>query len=281
MKNAHRGSRHLFGFIAGFVVLCLIVAIGCRPKVTSENSPPPGKAGLVTVADFPETATNLFHDMDGGIALSPDEVKGRNTWMLWTADNDKFWDWISRFGFGSTDLLKMIDSRQRGVRFKDMGLMNQPSYQKAAQVDEFGLWLDQPTNGGGEPADIDPKVYGRATGILGLRLFPNPDFDEAAKKRWDAKRFYSDPNYFNDKKLVRPYRVGMACAFCHIAFDPVRPPADPENPDWKNLNAYIGNQYYRQEKVFGNGMGEDSFVFNSSRRRRPEPWTPRSSQPTT
>ncbi len=267
MKNAHRSrhlSRHLFGFIAGLVILCLIVVIGCRPKETNENNSgvrSPGKAALVTVADFPETATNLFHDMDGGVALSPDEIKGRNTWMLWTADNNQFWDWIARFGFGSTDLLKMIDSRQRGVRFKEMGLMNQPGYQKGAKGDEFGLWLDQPTSGGGEPADIDPKVYGRATGILGLRLFPNPDFDEAAKKRWDANRYYSDPNYFNDKKLVRPYRVGMACAFCHIAFDPVRPPADPENPDWKNLNAYIGNQYYRQEKVFGNGMGEDSFVY--------------------
>ena len=56
------------------------------------------------------------------------------------------------------------------------------------------------------------SYYGYATGIVGLRLFPNPDFDEAAAKKWDPKRYYTDPNYYNDKNLVRPYRVGMSCA---------------------------------------------------------------------
>ena len=31
------------------------------------------------------------------------------------------------------------------------------------------------------------SYYGYATGIVGLRLFPNPDFDEAAAKKWDSK----------------------------------------------------------------------------------------------
>ena len=34
---------------------------------------------------------------------------------------------------------------------------------------------------------------------MGLRLFANPEFDEAAAKRWDAKRFYEDESYYNDK----------------------------------------------------------------------------------
>ena len=54
------------------------------------------------------------------------------------------------------------------------------------------------------------SYYGYATGIVGLRMFPNPDFDEAAAKKWDAKRYYTDPSYYNDKNLVRPYRVA-----CH------------------------------------------------------------------
>ena len=29
------------------------------------------------------------------------------------------------------------------------------------------------------------SYYGYATGVVGLRLFPNPDFDEAAEKKWD------------------------------------------------------------------------------------------------
>ena len=45
--------------------------------------------------------------------------------------------------------------------------------------------------------------------------------------------FYEKPEYFNNPDLVRPYVVGMACAFCHAGPDPVRPPADPEYPKWK------------------------------------------------
>ena len=38
------------------------------------------------------------------------------------------------------------------------------------------------------------SYYGAATGIVGLRLFPNPDFDERAAQAWDANRFYTDPD---------------------------------------------------------------------------------------
>ena len=71
-----------------------------------------------------------------------------------------------------------------------------------------------------------------ATGIVGLRLFPNPDFDQAAKDKWDPERYYTDPNYYNDPNLVRPYRVGMACGFCHVGPSPIHPPADPAHPQW-------------------------------------------------
>ena len=64
------------------------------------------------------------------------------------------------------------------------------------------------------------SYFGYATGIVGLRLFPNPDFDQAAKDKWDPDRYYTDPNYYNDPNLVRPYRVGMACGFCHVGPSP-------------------------------------------------------------
>ena len=64
----------------------------------------------------------------------------------------------------------------------------------------------------------------------GLRLFPNPAFDEAAARKWDPERYYTDPDYYNSKDLVRPYRVGMSCAFCHVGPSPIAPPDDPENP---------------------------------------------------
>ena len=65
-------------------------------------------------------------------------------------------------------------------------------------------------------------MYGRPSGIVGLRVYPNPKFDDAARKAWDPKRYFSDPNYFDDPKLVRPYVVGMSCGFCHVSFNPVK-----------------------------------------------------------
>ena len=37
-------------------------------------------------------------------------------------------------------------------------------------------------------------MYGRPSGIVGLRVYPNPKFDDAARKRWDPQRYYADPN---------------------------------------------------------------------------------------
>ena len=36
------------------------------------------------------------------------------------------------------------------------------------------------------------SYFGYATGIVGLWLFPNPDFDEEAAKNWYPERYYTD-----------------------------------------------------------------------------------------
>jgi len=40
-------------------------------------------------ASLPMASEDYFHDMDGGIPLTVDEVKGRNTWIVWTGGNDR------------------------------------------------------------------------------------------------------------------------------------------------------------------------------------------------
>ncbi|HEY5954140.1 MAG TPA: hypothetical protein VIT18_07235 [Terrimicrobiaceae bacterium] len=211
------------------------------------------KAAGKTPADFPKVTEDVFMPMDKGAIvgeLTPEEIRGRNTWNLWTAGNQHFWDGVARNSFGLMDLLKTLDNRKypRGERFKTLGLINQPGFKAPSKPDEYGLWLDEPTEP--EPAGIDEKVYGKPTGVLGFRLFPNPAFNSAARKKWDGERFMNDPKYYNDNKLVRPYRVGVSCGSCHIAPNPVNPPADPENPNWDNLASAIGNQYISEGKVF-------------------------------
>ncbi|MEO6568212.1 MAG: hypothetical protein ABIO94_05570, partial [Opitutaceae bacterium] len=244
-------------FYSRFVALLFVTA--CVSLVDDGGARKP--------TDFPELAVDVFPKMDGAIALSEDEIKGRNTWNLWTGGNEQFWDRMSRESFGLMDLLSTIDSRNRASRFKEKGLINQPGYRQATKPDVYGLWIDEAIEP--EPEAIDQKVYGRATGILGFRLFPNPAFDAAAKKKWDGARYYQDADYAADPKLIRPYRVGVSCGSCHIAFNPLSPPADPANPKWENLMSAIGNQYLREGRTFAHKVKEGGFFWEMLKNQPP------------
>ena len=256
----------------------LMTTVSCdkTPDVIPPLIPPIGVSGGHSLtddaggrkpSDFPELAIDVFKPMDGGIALSAEEIKGRNTWNLWTGGNEQFWDHIAREGLGLFDLLKTIDSRKRGTRFQAMGLINQPGFKQAAQPDKHGLWIDDAVDP--EPAGIDPNVYGRPTGVLGFRLFDNPAFVGDAVKKWDAKRFYEDADYAAQRDLVRPYRIGASCGSCHIAFHPCHPPLDPESPTWENLASAIGNQYIREGLVFAHNVKEGGFFWEMLKSQPP------------
>jgi len=298
-------SRKRLHGLGLFVAVCSLCMIGCT------SQPQPGhvldEARLAGRApeSFPAAGEDYFHDMDGGIALSPEEIKGRNTWIVWTGGNDHLWDTLSVRSFGALDFLKTLSSNVpdanpalpagRHNRWHWLGLVNEPCFEEAKGPDpeRWGLWLDKRVVGPGCPPDPfeDEKkypgvaagargktlggkpfpvgsFYGYASGIVGLRLFPNPAFDEAAASKWDPKRYYNDPSYYNRKDLVKPYRVGMACAFCHVGPNPLKPPADPENPKWENLSSNVGAQFFWISRIFSWDADPSSFVwqlFNTSR----------------
>jgi len=271
-----------------FVVFILGVAVGGCKK-----SPEPGTVldEAMTVGrkadSFPAADEDYFKDMDGGVALTSNEVKGRNNWIVWSGGNDRFWDHLVNKSFGAVDFLKIVSSHpsmkhlSRDTRWKYLGVVNEPCFEKTkeARSDRFGLWLDTRSKGcPPDPFENEQKYpgvkigargknmpvgsyYGYGTGVVGLRLFPNPDFDEAAAKKWDAEKFYTDPKYYQDKNLVRPYRVGMSCGFCHVGPSPVKPPDDPENPQWENLNANPGAQYFWVDRILFWDKDESSFVY--------------------
>jgi len=283
-------ARNRNGLIAALVIaVALFVGIGAGVVFWISASGP--RSGEVQdeatvagrdVASFPAAGEDYFHDMDNGVALSPDQAAGRNMWLVWTGGNDRFWDVMTVKTFGAFDLLKLITSHPgqqitRDTRWQIAGLINEPCFTKATAPDpaRFGLYLDVRQNGcGADPFENQQKYpgvaigargtryadgktlpvgsfYGYATGIVGLRLFPNPAFDEKAEERWDAEKYYNDPDYYNDPKLVRPYRVGMSCGFCHVGPSPIHPPADPAHPQWADLNSTVGAQYLWVDKIFG------------------------------
>src|SRR5258708_16572410 len=106
--------------------LTLVVRIGLGSCNNNPNQSLVDDAGGRKPEDLPEIAEDVFKPMDGGIELSPDEIKGRNTWNLWCAGTEQFWERMSRESYGLIDLLKTITSRGRPTRFTQMGLINDP-----------------------------------------------------------------------------------------------------------------------------------------------------------
>ena len=71
------------------------------------------------------------------------------------------------------------------------------------------------------------SYYGEPTGVIGLRLFPNPGLRRGGGGAHGTPSGSTpNPNYYNRTDLVRPYRVGMSCAFCHVGPNPIDPPDD-------------------------------------------------------
>src|SRR5450631_229293 len=216
----------LGGTLAIFSCILLLAACDSSPKITGALDEAQ-KAGR-EAASFQQASEDYFHDMDNGLALTPDEIKGRNMWVVWTGGNDRFWDKITGSSLGTFDLLKIVTSHpsqkycygqcDRDSRWSWLGAVNEPCFEKPTGPDpqRFDLWLDvrradcpadpfedetkypgvktgargQPI-GGGKILPVG-SYFGYATGIVGLRLFPNPAFDAKAKERWNAEKYYTD-----------------------------------------------------------------------------------------
>lgn len=252
--------RARLGILVSVVVaLVVAAALSCKPE---PPTPPATGERYVHDPKMKETLVDVFPGMDGpNLNLTAEDIRGRVVWNLWVGDSGLMWDYLAQHGFGTADLLKTIDSRRRAHRLAEIGIINQPGFQAATKPDQYGLFIDEPKPNdpdGQIDTKIDYYTYGRSSGVVGLRISDNPNFDAAAKADWMKHvgpdginhDFYENPDYFNNPNLARPYIVGMACAFCHVGPDPVRPPADPENPTWANLNDYVGAQYLKVWAVF-------------------------------
>jgi len=58
---------------------------------------------------------------------------------------------------------------------------------------------------------VDPLGYGYPSGVIGLRLFPNPDFfigpdAKRAQAHWNAEAFYNDHAFATDPRRTSPPR---------------------------------------------------------------------------
>ena len=228
-----------------FVAALLAVAAAASHSQVSANSQYSGTC--------PSGAASCYQA--GYAGLTDLQRQGRDTWYFWTGgDRDSggmvvgdqaLWRILAVQSHGGFDLLQALDSRYRGERFKRFGVINDPNCRKATAPDRYGLWLDDCSS----PDTPNIADTGDSTGIIGLRRFINPNFNEAA---WSVDKYMADP-----AKIEPPYLIGVACGFCHVGFNPQHPPADPENPTWHNLHPGIGNQYLH-EQIFNTAKYPES-----------------------
>ncbi len=207
---------------------------------------------------------------------------GWDAWVHWTGGNQFTWRDLAQRSGGRLELLKLLDNRllPRGERFARFGLVNDPETEPPARdasgacvADAFGLCLDRPAGPRSTP-EME-RAMGRPSGILGLRLFDNPDYRPGS---WNAAdpwrpppgcapgaREGKDPaataRESNADCYQPPYLVGLSCGFCHVSFHPERPPADPARPGWENLAPAFGNVYLKEGPLFAwmLDFGADAF----------------------
>lgn len=184
---------------------------------------------------------------------------GMDTWHWWVGvDNPGFWRESTKATSKSpgnllgvkVDFLRLLLTVPRNKRFELIGLINDPDTVAADKPDRYGLMLDRMKEG---TLTWDADTFGYSSGIIGLQLFANKNFDP---QKWSLAKYLEDP-----ASVEPPYNVGMTCAFCHVSFNPVRPPANVHEPKWDNIVSNIGNQYFREGNLFGSEMPHDSFIY--------------------
>ncbi len=124
--------------------------------------------------------------------------------------------------YGGQKFFALLKNHPDPTRQIEIGFRNVIETPRALRFQTWGVINDpdcvaNPAGG----ADLCPDP--EATGVVGMRKFPGPN---------------------------GAVMYGSSCASCHAGFDPLHPPADPNEPTWQNIHPTIGNQYTKFGKIF-------------------------------
>ncbi len=272
-----------------------------------------------TEASLPQASEDFFHAMDNGVALTPDEVKGRNMWLVWTGGDDRFWDQVTKNSLATFDLLKIVTSHpsqtycdgarcDRDSRWRWLGAVNEPCFEKPAGPDpkRFGLWLDaRGANCAPDPFEDESKYpgvkigargttfkdgsslpvgsyFGAATGVARPAAVPEPRLRPGGEGQVGPRALLHRPELLpgSEARATLPGRHGLRLLPCRPEPDP---PAGRPGP-----SAMGRSQLDRRRAISLDGPGvrlerglARTFSISSCIPIRRARWTPRSSRPTT
>ncbi|MGH7335770.1 MAG: cytochrome c [Candidatus Rokuibacteriota bacterium] len=157
-----------------------------------------------------------------------------------------------------------------------LGFVGKPGYRDpACDLEDAPLAAEDKHGPQDQRQSACDLAFGTSTGVVGFRKFPNPRFNveqwrrinEDKRGTWAGyhRRLSQDPARSDarmsrlwDASIEPPFRIGIACGGCHVAFDPLSPPEDTARPTWANIDGTVGNQYLRISEIFVSGMPSDS-----------------------
>lgn len=169
--------------------------------------------------------------------------RGRDVWFKGTFGNqDEEYLHLARTVGADNVWYPWLDTRTRKERFTKWGMINDPDCKE----------------GGAHTHWYDDCPDPHSSGVLGYRkYFADPTKDGSGKVIFDPM---TAPYSKDELKKNQRYVLGGPCVQCHVAFDPTNPPKDPNNPQWENLHATIGNQYTMQPLQYVMGVADDNFA---------------------
>lgn len=241
-----------------------------------------------------EGVDDYSHEGYEGTGMSPVEERGRRTWYEAAGDNGRFHAYVTPQKLGAPqDWYRVLGTKFRDQRWPNWGLIPDPdckpgndaSYDfdicpgdegEAERIAPVGQGYEGALSHVGKAGWKDPGCWisgsykeddcslglGTSTGALGYRKFPNPRFEAANWPGWDK----FDPM---DASIEPPFLIGTACGSCHITFNPIDPPEDPNHPKWRNIKGLVGNHYQLDEEVIGSGLSKNSLEWQGIVTARP------------
>ena len=206
--------------------------------------------------------------MGKATATRAEQKLGRDTWIMWTGGNQNFFRLGSVTGGQPGDLGGILPAARLARPVVAVPAARAGERAELPRGDEARRVRPLARRMAGRRHLSRHRGLRPADGRRGPAEVPQP----AVRPVEVGRRSTTSAN---PGSLEPPYLVGMSCGFCHMGFNPIRPPADPEHPRWENLAANLGNQFLHEGGVFF-GDGRDRL---RRRERRPRPGRRRRASP--
>ena len=214
-------------------------------------------------------------------------------WLVWTGGNDRLWDQMTVTSVGTFDFLKTISSYP-GLKATPRQSLELSGPGERAVLQESNRTRCRPLR----PVARYPRSQLPARSFRKRKQVSRREDRRARQEhsrwlvlrlchrhRWLAavsqsrlrrscgeevgsQALLRRPQLLQRQKPGAPLPRGMSCAFCHVGPNPIKPPADPENPKWENLSSNVGAQYFWIDRIFAWESDPSSFpvqLFHTSR----------------